>query len=128
MRNKLRDSLAFATVLTVGLGSSALADVNQVPYPKVEVEITEAYKPDAAFGAMRKALADAASRKDANALFALVAPGFVWAVNGAVANGNGILQASRKRTRIFTPSILRAAFTITNTFGNRERSLSTSTI
>ena len=86
MRNKLRDSLAFATVLTVGLGSSALADMNQVPYPKVEVEITEAYKPDAAFEAMRKALADAASRKDANALFALVAPGFVWAVNGAVAN------------------------------------------
>jgi hypothetical protein len=86
MCNRLYQSSVYSTVLTIMLGSSALADVKKAPYPKVPVELAEAYKPDAAFTAMRKAFVDATARKDASALFALVAPGFVSAVNGAVAS------------------------------------------
>jgi hypothetical protein len=74
------------TIVTTLLAASASAEVKKVPYPKVPVEVAEAYKPDPAFAAMRKAFVDAAARKDANALFALVAPGFVSAVNGAIAS------------------------------------------
>jgi hypothetical protein len=82
-RNRLRFSVL--AVLTILLSASASAEVKQVAYPRVAVEVSEAYQPDAAFNAMRKAFADATSREDASALFALVAPSFVWTVNGAVA-------------------------------------------
>jgi hypothetical protein len=65
--------------------SSVSAEVKRVPYPRIKVEIAKAYKPDAAFEAMRKAFAEAAARKDTGALSALVAPGFVWTINGALA-------------------------------------------
>jgi hypothetical protein len=72
-------------LLTILLASSASAEVRKVAYPRIKVEIAKAYKPDAAFEAMRKAFVEAAERKDENALFALVAPGFVWTINGALA-------------------------------------------
>jgi hypothetical protein len=84
MRNILQQSTVVA-ILTVLLGTAASADVKRVPFPKVKVEVVEAYKPDAAFENMRKAFIDATTRKDAAALFALVAPGFIWTVGGAVA-------------------------------------------
>ena len=54
----------------------------KVPYPELKVEVSEAYKPDPAFEAMRKKLADAVAKKDAAALFALVGPTFVWTYQG----------------------------------------------
>jgi hypothetical protein len=71
-------------LLTVLLTAGAAADVRRVAYPRVKVEINEAYKPDPAFEAMRKSFAGAVARKDANAVFDLIAPGFVWTVGGAL--------------------------------------------
>jgi hypothetical protein len=73
-------------VTTLMLAASASADLKKTAYPIVKVEISEAYKPDAAFDKMRKAFSEAIRAKDANALFALVAPGFVWNGDGALAN------------------------------------------
>ncbi len=67
---------ALALVLPAG------AAVKKVAYPEVKVEVLPAYKPDAAFEVMRKALSDAVAKKDAPALFALVGPTFVWTYQG----------------------------------------------
>jgi hypothetical protein len=67
---------AFALVLPAG------AEIKRVPYPEVKVEVVEAYKPDAAFEQMRKALSAAVAKKDSHALFALVAPTFIWTQQG----------------------------------------------
>jgi hypothetical protein len=64
----------------------ALAELKKTPYPAVRVEISQAYEPDTAFEKMRKSFLEAAKKMNANALFALVAPGFVWTVNGALSN------------------------------------------
>ena len=78
---------AAALVLTATmLTSGASAELKKVAYPPVKVELGEAYKPDAAFEKMHKAFLDAAHNKDANALFALVSPGFAWTVDGALSN------------------------------------------
>ena len=69
---------------TLGLASSAAATVNKVPYPEVKVKIAEAYLPDAAFEAMTANFVAAAAKKDAQALFALVGPTFVWTLDGAL--------------------------------------------
>jgi len=69
---------------TLGLASSAAATVNKVPYPEVKVKIAEAYRPDAAFEAMTANFAAAVAKKDAQALFALVGPTFVWTLEGAL--------------------------------------------
>jgi hypothetical protein len=69
---------SIAAVAALVLAVPASAAVKKVAYPEVKVEVLEAFKPDAAFEAMRKALADAVAKKDAQALFALVAPTFVW--------------------------------------------------
>jgi hypothetical protein len=84
MRGKLLRPSVLA-ILTILLGASASAEVRKVPYPRIKVEIAQAYKPDPAFEEMRKAFADAVARKDTNALFALLAPSFVWTVGGALA-------------------------------------------
>ena len=74
-----RDSAAaLAFVLAIAPGP-ALA-VKSVRYPEVKVEIAEPARTDAAFDAMRKALAEAVAAKDAAALFRLVGPTFVWTV------------------------------------------------
>jgi hypothetical protein len=56
--------------------------LKKVPYPEVKVEVAELFRPDAAFTAMRKAFSEAVSKKDAEALFKLVGPTFVWTLNG----------------------------------------------
>ena len=77
MRRKL---LCLATLVTAMLiiGGSVSAEVRRVVYPRVKVEVTPAYTPDAAFERFRKDFNSAVAKKDATALFALVAPGFVW--------------------------------------------------
>jgi hypothetical protein len=72
-----------ALVAAMALASPADAALKKVPYPEVKVEVSEAYKPDAAFADLRKALSDAVAKKDAAALFALVGPTFVWTMQGA---------------------------------------------
>jgi hypothetical protein len=80
-------SLAAATLLiAAALGTAAFAGVKRVPYPEVKVTISEAYKPDAAFEKMHAAFADAVSKKDTAALSALVAPTFIWTLNGQTAD------------------------------------------
>jgi hypothetical protein len=76
-------SAASAVVLALALGSPAAMALNRVPYPEVKVEVSDAYKPDAAFNAMRKAFSDAVAKKDSAALFALVGPTFVWTMQGS---------------------------------------------
>jgi hypothetical protein len=57
----------------------------RVTYPQVRVELGAAYTPDEAFEKFRKQFSSAVDSKDLKALSALVAPGFVWTVNGALA-------------------------------------------
>jgi hypothetical protein len=77
----LRPTLSIAAV-ACALALPAGAAIKKVAYPEVKVEVAEAFKPDAAFEAMRKKLSDAVAKKDAQALFALVAPTFVWTFQG----------------------------------------------
>jgi hypothetical protein len=74
--------LSIAAVAAFVLALPASAAVKKVAYPEVKVEVAQAFKPDPAFDAMRKALADAVAKKDAQALFALVSPTFVWTLQG----------------------------------------------
>lgn len=78
-----RKMLRIATLVTMMLivGASVSAEVKRTNYPQVKVELAPAYTPDAAFERFRKGFSDAVARKDAKALFALVAPGFVWTQN-----------------------------------------------
>jgi hypothetical protein len=77
----LRSSLSIAAV-ACALALPASAAIKKVPYPEVKVEIVQAFKPDAAFEAMRKKFSEAVAKKDAQALFDLVAPTFVWTFQG----------------------------------------------
>jgi len=81
--------------LLVGAGAAAFmvaacvspqAAVKEVPYPLVKLQLDEAYTPDAAFAKMQKSFADAVAKKDAQALFALVGPTFVWLSQGQLSN------------------------------------------
>jgi hypothetical protein len=69
---------AAAAALMVTTNTASLAQVREVSYLAVKVELPETYKPDAAFETMRKAFAGAAAQKDMQALFSLVGPTFVW--------------------------------------------------
>jgi hypothetical protein len=75
-------TVSIAAVAASVLVLPASADVKKIPYPEVKVKVVEAYKPDAAFEQMRKALSDAVAKKDVKALSALVAPTFVWTFQG----------------------------------------------
>src|SRR5215470_10508494 len=77
----LRSTLSIAAI-ACALAVPAGAAIKKVPYPEVKVEVAEVFKPDAAFEAMRKKLSDAVGKKDAQALFDLVAPTFVWTFQG----------------------------------------------
>jgi hypothetical protein len=74
--------LAFGVVLALATAAPATAAIKRVPYPKVAVELPPAFKPEADFERFRSAFRDAVAKKNAEALFALVAPGFVWTHNG----------------------------------------------
>jgi len=78
---RLRLAVSFAAI-ACALALPASAAIKKVPYPEVKVEVAETFKPDAAFEAMRKKLSEAVDKKDAQALFALVAPTFVWTFQG----------------------------------------------
>jgi hypothetical protein len=76
--------LGMVVVATLCFG--ALAAVKKVPYPEVKVTINEAYKPDPVFEKMRSAFTAAVAKKDVAALTELVAPTFLWTVNGQPAD------------------------------------------
>jgi hypothetical protein len=64
------------------LGFSAQGAVKKVPYPEVKVTVNQAYQPDPTFEKMRRAFAEAVATKDAAALAQLVAPMFLWTLDG----------------------------------------------
>lgn len=64
----------------------SLAALKEVPYPAIKVELAEAFTPDEAYEKTRKALQDAVAKKDAQALFSLVGPSFVWLSQGALSD------------------------------------------
>jgi hypothetical protein len=74
----LISSVAIGGMLTV----PSAAAIKKVAYPEIKVTVVGAYKPDAAFETMRKAFAAAVKKKDAAALSALVAPTFLWMIDG----------------------------------------------
>ena len=79
--------LAWAIMLAAGtFAFSVHAGVKKVPYPEVKVTVNEAYKPDVAFEKMRVAFSYAVAKKDAAALVGLVAPTFLWTVDGQPAD------------------------------------------
>jgi len=77
---------AAAAAFMVALPGVLHAAVKEISYPAVKVDVTQEHKPDDAMNKMRKAFADAVTKKDANALFALVGPTFVWMAAGGVSD------------------------------------------
>ena len=75
-----------AFLIASGLGSTAVAEIKKVAYPEVKVTVDHAYQPDAAFEKMRAAFADAVTKKDTEALSALIAPMFIWTIGGQPAD------------------------------------------
>jgi len=78
-------SVAAMAVMAAGVAASSAA-TKEVPYPAVKVQLPDAYKPDAAFAKMQRSLADAAGKKDVQALLALVGPTFVWLSEGDISD------------------------------------------
>jgi hypothetical protein len=78
---------AAAMLFAASMSCTALAGVKKVPYPEIKVTVNQPYQPDAAFQKMHAAFAEAVAKKDAAALFDLVAPMFFWTVNGGPADG-----------------------------------------
>ena len=79
--------LSIMTPCAIGLTLGTLAAtpalaLKKVPYPEVKVDVAEAFQPDATFNAMRQAFSAAVTAKNADALFALVGPTFVWTLEG----------------------------------------------
>jgi hypothetical protein len=77
--------IAAAALLAAASNASA-DDVKQAPYPEVKVQIPEEFKPDPAFARLKKSIADAVAAKNAQALFALVGPTFVWLEDDEIAD------------------------------------------
>lgn len=73
---------ALVAAAALAFASAPAHAIKKVPYPEVKVRPPAAFKGDAAFGAMRKALADAAAKKNLAALSALVAANFAWTAGG----------------------------------------------
>ena len=82
MRNELACSTLLIATISFLSGIEPAAAIKKAPYPEVKVNIADRYVPDAAFEAMRKALANAVSKKDASELFRLVGPTFTWTTLG----------------------------------------------
>lgn len=77
---------AAVIVLLAGANAASADDIKQVPYPEVKVQVPEQYQPDAAFAKLQKSLADAVAAKNAQALFGLVGPIFVWLQQDEIAD------------------------------------------
>jgi len=84
MRGLLIYATAAAFLVATGIASHAA--MKEVPYPLVKLRLDEAYTPDGAFAKMQKSFADAIAKKDAQALFSLVGPTFVWMSQGELSN------------------------------------------
>jgi hypothetical protein len=74
-------------LLGASMTLAAIAGVKKVAHPEVKVTIYHVYERDAAFEKMRSAFADAVRRKDEASLLKLVAPTFLWTVDGRPADG-----------------------------------------
>lgn len=74
--------LVTAMAFAIAADTACLAAVKEVAYPAVKVQLPDAYHADAAFRKMQKSFADAVAKKDAQALFSLVGPTFVWTSGG----------------------------------------------
>ncbi len=83
MRNLFLISALLIAVAHFNLSSAA---VKEVSYPKVEVDVKSAYKPDPAFVSMRNAMTQAVAKRDEKALFALVNRTFIWTQEGQLAD------------------------------------------
>lgn len=85
----MRRTIILTTALaTIAWSTFAVrAEVKKVPYAKIDVDLEEAFAPDAAFQAMSKSFTAAVAKKDSEALFALVGPTFIWLSEGAPAAG-----------------------------------------
>ena len=81
MRPWCTASLCVAALLIATPGH---ADIKRVAYPQVKVDVAAAVAPEPAFMAFWEQLGGAVARRDANALFALVAPSFVWTAQGSL--------------------------------------------
>lgn len=73
---------ATAVVFLAVTSSASQAEVKQVSYPLVRVKLAPAFSPDDTFVKMQAAFAAAVSAKDAQALFSLVGPTFLWMSRG----------------------------------------------
>ena len=83
----MRNLLVVSGLVTItALSGVSVAAVKRVSYPEVKVKVEPEYKPDAAFATMRNAMAQAVANKESNALFALIAPTFVWTIQGQLAS------------------------------------------
>ena len=80
MRSFLISATAVAFLAVTS--SASQAEVKQVSYPLVRVKLATAFSPDDTFVKMQTAFAAAVSAKDAQALFSLVGPTFLWMSRG----------------------------------------------
>lgn len=60
--------------------------IKKISYQEVKVDVPEPAKPDPQFETARKAFTDAVNKKDAEALFRLVGPSFIWTVQNALSD------------------------------------------
>ena len=80
MRSFLISATAVAFLAVTS--SASQAEVKQVSYPPVRVKLAMAFSPDDTFVNTQTAFTAAVSVKDAQALFALVGPTFLWMSRG----------------------------------------------
>jgi len=72
---------AIASVVALILSSVSSAEVKNVPYPEVKVNVGEPYQEDAAFRRMHEAFIAATAKRDTEVLLRLVGPTFFWTTN-----------------------------------------------
>lgn len=68
------------------LAGTCFADIKKAAYPEIQVTLNEPYQPDGTFDKMRTAFAEAVAKKDVNSLTSLVAPMFIWTIDGQTAD------------------------------------------
>jgi len=68
----------------LALPDTARAAIKKLPYGEVQVVIATPVQPEPSFAAFFKTFGEVVARRDMTALFALVAPSFVWTAQGAL--------------------------------------------